>query len=110
MTVSFRYPDDGTLDLSNGAASRLLTLIGYKVTEETSGEMEITAAEEGIGKARRELWIQMQGFQTKSVKNKLTAEDAKTLLELGLTLDKLWDLQDVVTALFRAGKGKLVWF
>lgn len=48
MSVSF----NGDLDLNNGLASRLLRAMGYKVTEDSNGEMPLAAAKEGIERAR----------------------------------------------------------
>jgi len=51
MSVQFHSPE-GSLDISNGAASRLLRAIGYSVSEENDGSMPIERAREGIAKAR----------------------------------------------------------
>jgi hypothetical protein len=115
MSVSFRYPEPdngvaGTLDLSNGMASGLLRLMGYKVTEETSGELEIIEARDGIKAARETLTDRIGKISTKSYRGQLDGDDASALLHLASQLEHLWNLSDVVTALLRAGEGKLTWF
>lgn len=61
MSVQFQSPQ-GSLDLSNGAASRLLRAIGYNVREENDGSMPIDQAREGIAKARTTLSEEDLGY------------------------------------------------
>lgn len=44
MSVSF----EGELNVANGTASEMLRLLGYKVTEETAGEMPVRLVRERV--------------------------------------------------------------
>lgn len=91
MSVSFQGPKapgkafPATLDLNNGLASRLLRAMGYKVGEETAGEMPIKKAKKGISDARE------------------TIKDVEDL-------KYLWYLSEMVDDLIQAGDKKLIWF
>lgn len=79
MSISFQAVDGDTLDFNNGLATRLLTAIGYDVTEETAGSMSIEAAKKGIAEARS--W------------QRIKKEDMKYFEMLEDLIDELADLE-----------------
>jgi hypothetical protein len=111
MSVSFKGTRRTSLDLNNGQASRILRAIGYKVTEETSGEMPIEDARKGLLSAQR-LYVQrLSPITCKHVKGQpLSADEVSSLAEIADDLQYFWMLQELVDDLVRARQKRLIWF